>query len=198
MRVIAGDLAGAVGPGSTHTPICLMHASITAGSPARAAVEPRLQLADVRPRRLRRGRPRAPTGPHRSTRHLRPRSVAERTVQRTSRPAFDEYGSAISRGRANRRTCRTLRPVRHEHPGRDRPGRGGFPGRPARSDTAQRPDASRSRSRPGTNGTNRNLTSYRRITALPWRLPLRSSSRICSAPSRSEVEPNTRTDGAVR
>jgi redox-sensitive bicupin YhaK (pirin superfamily) len=32
VRVIAGDLAGVVGPGSTHTPICLAHASITAGS----------------------------------------------------------------------------------------------------------------------------------------------------------------------
>ena len=32
VRVIAGDLADVVGPGSTHTPICLMHASITPGS----------------------------------------------------------------------------------------------------------------------------------------------------------------------
>jgi redox-sensitive bicupin YhaK (pirin superfamily) len=32
VRVIAGDLAGMAGPGSTHTPISLMHASITPGS----------------------------------------------------------------------------------------------------------------------------------------------------------------------
>jgi quercetin 2,3-dioxygenase len=32
IRVIAGDLAGVAGPGSTHTPISLMHASITPGS----------------------------------------------------------------------------------------------------------------------------------------------------------------------
>jgi redox-sensitive bicupin YhaK (pirin superfamily) len=32
VRVIAGEVAGVRGPGSTHTPICLMHASITPGS----------------------------------------------------------------------------------------------------------------------------------------------------------------------
>ena len=32
IRLIAGGLAGVVGPGSTHTPISLMHASITPGS----------------------------------------------------------------------------------------------------------------------------------------------------------------------
>ena len=32
VRLIAGDLAGVAGPGSTHTPIALMHASITPGS----------------------------------------------------------------------------------------------------------------------------------------------------------------------
>jgi quercetin 2,3-dioxygenase len=32
VRVIAGDLAGVIGPGSTQTPISLMHASITPGS----------------------------------------------------------------------------------------------------------------------------------------------------------------------
>ena len=32
IRVIAGELAGAVGPGSTQTPISLMHVSITPGS----------------------------------------------------------------------------------------------------------------------------------------------------------------------
>jgi quercetin 2,3-dioxygenase len=32
VRVIAGEVAGVIGPGSTHTPISLMHASITPGS----------------------------------------------------------------------------------------------------------------------------------------------------------------------
>ncbi len=32
LRVIAGDVAGVVGPGSTHTPISMIHASITPGS----------------------------------------------------------------------------------------------------------------------------------------------------------------------
>jgi quercetin 2,3-dioxygenase len=32
VRLIAGEVAGALGPGSTHTPISMMHASITPGS----------------------------------------------------------------------------------------------------------------------------------------------------------------------
>ena len=32
VRVIAGDVGGVVGPGSTHTPISMLHASITSGS----------------------------------------------------------------------------------------------------------------------------------------------------------------------
>ncbi len=32
VRVIAGDVAGHLGPGATHTPITLIHASITPGA----------------------------------------------------------------------------------------------------------------------------------------------------------------------
>ena len=35
MRLIAGDVAGHVGPGGTHTPITMAHATVVAGRPAR-------------------------------------------------------------------------------------------------------------------------------------------------------------------
>ena len=53
VRVIAGELGGMAGPGSTHTPISLVHASISPGAAARGAVDPELQRPGVRPRRIR-------------------------------------------------------------------------------------------------------------------------------------------------
>ncbi len=45
VRVIAGDVAGHLGPGATHTPITLIHASITPGAAADDPVAGRLQRA---------------------------------------------------------------------------------------------------------------------------------------------------------
>ena len=55
VRLIAGDIAGHVGPGGTHTPITMAHATLAAGRPARPAVEPVVQRPRLRPRRSRHG-----------------------------------------------------------------------------------------------------------------------------------------------
>ena len=62
VRLIAGDLAGHAGPGSTHTPITYAHASVSPGAQLERAVEPDVQRARVRAvrsrvRRRRSGRP---------------------------------------------------------------------------------------------------------------------------------------------
>ena len=65
VRVIAGEVAGHRGPGVTHTPITLVHATLSAGRPPGPAV------AGGRPTRsstcwpARHGRARRPAGPHR-------------------------------------------------------------------------------------------------------------------------------------
>ncbi len=159
VRVIAGDLAGVVGPGSTHTPISLMHASITPGSLLELPWNPAFNsLVYVLAGSGEAGPDRQPirTGQLVTFGPGQWLSVRARTAPRL---ALGEPGSAPSRRRANRRARRTLRPVRDEHPRRDRPGRGGLRGRPTRSHTAQRPDAPRARSRSDTNRANRNLTT---------------------------------------
>ena len=48
VRIIAGDIAGNVGPGSTHTPITVAHATVPACGPPRRAVARRLQRPRLR------------------------------------------------------------------------------------------------------------------------------------------------------
>ena len=59
VRVIAGDVAGHAGPGSTYTPMTMVHATLAPGRPAGPAVAARLQRAGLRPGRARHGRRRA-------------------------------------------------------------------------------------------------------------------------------------------
>ena len=56
VRLIAGDVAGVKGPGNTHTPIALAHATLQPGAHARARVAARVQRARVRALRLGTGR----------------------------------------------------------------------------------------------------------------------------------------------
>ena len=74
VRLIAGDIAGHVGPGGTHTPITMAHATVAPGRPPDAAVEPGVQRPRLRPRRAtaRSGAERA-AGAHRSARRVRRR-----------------------------------------------------------------------------------------------------------------------------
>ena len=51
VRVIAGDVAGHAGPGSTYTPMTLVHATAEPRRPALAPVARRLQRARLRPGR---------------------------------------------------------------------------------------------------------------------------------------------------
>ena len=63
LRLIAGDVAGAQGPGATHTPITLAHATIEPGRSAQSAVEPRFQRVGLCAGGPRRGRARRPSDP---------------------------------------------------------------------------------------------------------------------------------------
>ena len=85
VRVIAGDVAGHRGPGSTHTPMALMHASVAPGRPARAPVGPRVQRAGLPPGGLRTSGKRRPARRRRATRHVRRRATSSRCGPTTRR-----------------------------------------------------------------------------------------------------------------
>ncbi len=72
VRVIAGELAGHPGPGSTHTPITMLHATVSPGAELVAALAAGLQRPGLRAGRRRRRRRRAPAGPDRAAGGLRP------------------------------------------------------------------------------------------------------------------------------
>ena len=71
VRLIAGDLGGHRGPGSTHTPIVLSHITVSPGARSRRAVGAVVQRARLRAGRLRCGRRRAPPGEDRSAHRVR-------------------------------------------------------------------------------------------------------------------------------
>ena len=119
------------GPGSTYTPITLVHATLAAGCGVDAALEPGLQRAGLRARRRR----------HRRRRGHRPLRAGQLAVlgagdtvpsrptrARTPQPRARRAGP---RRPTDPRACRALRPVRHEHRGRAGPGLRGLPGRHA-------------------------------------------------------------------
>ena len=78
LRVIAGELDGHEGPGITHTPITMVHATLAPGRGDHPAVARGLQRPGVRPRRARRGRRGAPAGPHGPDGGLRRGLLADR------------------------------------------------------------------------------------------------------------------------
>ena len=63
VRLIAGDVAGNHGPGSTHSPITMIHATIQPGARLVTPVAGRVQRARLHPRRRGHGRRRTPTDP---------------------------------------------------------------------------------------------------------------------------------------
>ena len=66
VRVIAGELAGHAGPGSTYTPMTFLHATLSPGRTPRASLASRLQRARLRPLGRRHGGPRGLAGRHRA------------------------------------------------------------------------------------------------------------------------------------
>ncbi len=76
VRVIAGPVAGHEGPGSTHTPISLVHATVEPGAELVLPWPRAVQRARLRPLRKRHHRLRGPAVPHRTTRRLRHRRCA--------------------------------------------------------------------------------------------------------------------------
>lgn len=82
LRVIAGDLDGHEGPGITHTPITMVHATVRPGAEGDPAVARGLQRPRVRPGRTRDRRPGAPPGPHGADRRVRYGVLADRPRRR--------------------------------------------------------------------------------------------------------------------
>ena len=120
LRVIAGEVAGHAGPGVTHTPIALLHATVQPGADLRlpwaadfnALVYVMAGRGTIGPDRVRR----AARPARRARRAATSIAVRRRRSSRTSaRPTLE----VLVLGRpAHRRARRRLRPVRDEHPRR--------------------------------------------------------------------------------
>ena len=134
LRVIAGDVAGQTGPGSTYTPMAMVHATVSPGATLDLPWRPDFNaLVYVLSGAGSVGIDGAP-GPHRPARRLRPRRHDHH--QRRRPPGVADAGARRRdpRRRADPRADRHVRAVRDEHP----PGGHGrvhrLPGRPARLD----------------------------------------------------------------
>ncbi len=131
LRLIAGDLGGHAGPGSTHSPMAMVHATVAAGASVTLPWDPAFNaLVYVLSGEGTVGEDRRPVaggqlavyGPGGSITFGRVgRAVG--ADARTRRP----HPGRPSDPRARLR----LRPVRHEHQGRGGPGLRGLPGREA-------------------------------------------------------------------
>ena len=96
VRLIAGDVAGHRGPGSTHTPITVAHATVAAGRPPGAALADRLQRPRLRAGR--RGHGRAPSG-GRSSRASSPCSAPATRSRFDGRPGAEPLDVLLLGGR---------------------------------------------------------------------------------------------------
>ena len=108
LRIIAGELAGHRGPGSTHTPMALMHATVLPGAVLELALEPRLQRPRLRARRIRQSRRRRPPGAARPARGLRARRLDARSAPTTVRTrALPDLEVLVLGGRPSASRSRT-------------------------------------------------------------------------------------------
>ncbi|CAM5510917.1 hypothetical protein SBADM41S_03828 [Streptomyces badius] len=78
LRVIAGELDGHQGPGITHTPMTMIHATVRPGAEGDPAVARGLQRPGVRPGRARHGRRGTPSDRDGRDRRVRQRRLADR------------------------------------------------------------------------------------------------------------------------
>ena len=132
VRVIAGDVAGHRGPGATHTPISLVHATVEPGAELVLPWPPEFNALVYALSGS------GSVGPEARPFHTRPAGRVRRR-RRAGPPGRHGPGVAPPRARradprrpAHRRARLRPRPLRHEHPGRDRPGLRGLRGRQAR------------------------------------------------------------------
>jgi quercetin 2,3-dioxygenase len=109
IRVIAGDLAGHPGPGVTHTPITLLHATVQPGA--------QLHRAGLRAGRLRHRWPGAPPGAHRPADRVRRGRRPDRAGGPGPGRPRPGAGHPGARRSADPRAGRRVRPVRDEHQG---------------------------------------------------------------------------------
>ena len=129
------------GPGSTHTPITFAHATLAPGARCTCRGGPTSTPWPTSCRaRAGSGSDGRPVGDGQlvvfgAGRHLA-LSADERQGSRDAQPR-----GRGARRPADPRTARLVRPVRHEHPGRGTPGRGGLPGRPPRRRSRRWPAA---------------------------------------------------------
>ena len=133
-----GDVAGHQGPGSTYTPMAMVHATVSPGATLDLPWRPDFNaLVYVLSGAGSVGIDGA-AGPHRPARRLRPRRHDH--DQRRRPPGVADAGARRRhpRRRADPRAGRHVRAVRHEHPagGHGRVHR--LPGRPARLDPGAR------------------------------------------------------------
>ena len=148
VRVIAGELDGHAGPGVTYTPITLAHATVSPGATLALPWRPDFNALVYVLSGTGHGRRRAAADADRAAGRLRGRrrrSPSRPTPRQDSRHAG--AGRAAPRRAADPRAGRRVRPVRHEHQGRARPGVRGLPGRQARHDPRRRPARARRRPR---------------------------------------------------
>src|ERR1019366_4997614 len=141
VRVIAGEVAGHPGPGVTHTPIALLHATLQPGAQLRLPWRPDFNAlgyvlagsgsvgADQRP---------AATG---QLAVFGPGGAITLSAARRARGPGRGRGRARARRPADQGAGRRVRPVRDEHQGRAGAGVRGLPGRPARLDPRAAADA---------------------------------------------------------
>ncbi len=132
LRVIAGDVAGHAGPGSTHSPMAMVHATLAPGARVELPWQPGVQRAGLRARGGGLGGYRRAPGPGpdswpSSARVTRSPSPPTPT-QEAATPDLDVL---VLGGRPIRRAGLRLRAVRHEHPRGGGPGLRGLPGGPA-------------------------------------------------------------------
>ena len=126
LRVIAGSFGGHAGPGITHTPIALVHATISAGARVRLPWPADFNaLGYVLSGQGSVGTGRAP-GADGAAGRVRARGRADRHGRAVRGP-----GHPAARRRADPGAGGGLRAVRHEHPRRAGPGLRGLPGRTA-------------------------------------------------------------------
>src|SRR5271169_2722684 len=188
VRVIAGEVGGHRGPGSTHTPITLLHATVSPGAllqlPWEATFNALIYVLAGAGRVGSQG-PARTRGPPRRT---RPGRLVRGPRRRSSRFPQRRPGTARPRGPTDPAACRGVRTLCNEYQSRTRTSPGGLPGRPVWCNPARCADALYAGSEPGAHRKDRDLKGRHHVFALgAW---------VSNTPSGVSCwRPDTRDDG---